>query len=730
LEKVGKERIVIKCGGLKLDIRVANNAGFCFGVKRAIDMAYKTIETSAGKNVYTLGPLIHNAQVVEKLSQMGVCVIKDINEISEGILVIRSHGLPPQLISEAISRGIEVVDATCPFVRKAQEYAGRLAKDGYTVFIVGDNGHPEVIALLGYTDYQGHVVMSSKDLDLLAPVQKAGVVVQTTQTHEALTTIVNRLLGICNELRVFNTICTATVERQKTALDLAMQSDIMIVIGGLNSANTTRLAELCRASGVATYHVESAEELDPLWFVDATRVGLTAGASTPDWIIEEVVNKMTEISEKHMIEEKSEEITISQEEFQHQFQQQDDEEEVKVDSFDGQEQTEEGLFEEIVNSGKDISDLQVGIIVKGEVVRIDDDGIFVDIGYKSEGIIPKNEKELAGQYGNRKSVKTGDIIDVYIDRIDDGEGCVMLSKKKADMELAWNRLMAAFENRIIIEAKVTERVKGGLLVDVGVRGFVPASHISREYVDNLEQFIGQTIKMYVIEIDRDKNNVVLSRKAALDEEYEQSKALIFNSLREGDIIEGVVKRITSFGAFVDVGSGVDGLLHISEMAWSRIEDPKEIINENDKIKVMVLGIDKENERISLGLKQVHADPWTTVADRYIPGSIVKGVVTNTVDFGAFVKLEDGVEGLIHISQLANRRVEKPEEVVQVGQEVTVKVLNVNQDEHRIGLSLKELEPKPEQSETAESVAVSNETQEEDSSITIGDLVSDSVKNQL
>ena len=207
--------------------------------------------------------------------------------------------------------------------------------------------------------------------------------------------------------------------------------------------------------------------------------------------------------------------------------------------------------------------------VKGEVVRIDDDGIFVDIGYKSEGIIPKNEKELAGQYGNRKSVKTGDIIDVYIDRIDDGEGCVMLSKKKADMELAWNRLMAAFENRIIIEAKVTERVKA---VTRGCRcpRFCSLPHISREYVDNLEQFIGQTIKMYVIEIDRDKNNVVLSRKAALDEEYEQSKALIFNSLREGDIIEGVVKRITSFGAFVDVGSGVDGLLHISEMAWSRI----------------------------------------------------------------------------------------------------------------------------------------------------------------
>jgi small subunit ribosomal protein S1 len=714
-------------GGLTLNIRIADKAGFCFGVKRAIDMALETVKKFPDKRVYTLGPLIHNAQVVKKLAQMGVWVVDDLDDISEGVLVIRSHGLPPQLIADAKSRGIEVVDATCPFVKKAQSFAIKLTKKGYTPFIIGDEGHPEVTALLGCTDYKGYVILSDRDLDDFPPIKKAGVVVQTTQTYERLTNIVNKLLEITAELRILNTICTATVERQNAALDLAMQSDIMIVVGGRNSANTTRLSELCKASGVTTYHVESAEELDPLWFANTTRVGLTAGASTPDWIIEEVVNKMVEISEKCTLEQEPEVINMAQDEPEELG---TTEAVVEADTANQQEQPEEELFEEIVSSGTGFSVLEPGTIVKGEVVRIDEDCVLVDIGHKFEGTIPKHELDQNEQRSDEEAVKVGDIIDVYIDKIDDGEGSIVLSKKKADAELAWNRLEEAFKNHTIVEAKVTERVKGGLLVDVGVRGFVPASQASREYVDNLEQFVGQTIRMYVVEIDRSKNNVVLSRKVVLDEEYERAKTEIFDNLKEGDIIEGVVKRITSFGAFVDVGSGVDGLLHISEMAWSRVDDPKEVVKEDEKIKVMVLGVDRDNERISLGLKQVYPDPWSTVADRYSEGSIVEGVVTNTVDFGAFVKLEDGVEGLIHISQLANRRVEKPEEVVEVGQEVRVKVINVNQEEHRIGLSLKELEPKPEKPKKPEPVVIPDEPEDQDSPITIGDLISDSIKNQL
>lgn len=706
-----------------MDIRIADKAGFCFGVKRAIDMALETVEKFSDKKVYTLGPLIHNAPVVRKLSQMGVWVVDDMDDITEGVLVIRSHGLPPQLIAEAEAKGIEIVDATCPFVKKAQRFAIELTEEGYTPFIIGDEGHPEVTALLGCTDYKGRVVLSEKDLEGLPPIQKAGVIVQTTQTYERLINIVNKLLEIATELRILNTICTATVERQKAALNLAMQSDIMIVVGGRNSANTTRLSELCKASGVTTYHVESADELDPAWFANVTKVGLTAGASTPDWIIEEVVNKMVEISEKCTLEQEPEIINIAQVEAAEE-ESVVTEETVGADAAGEEKQPEEELFEEIVSSGTSFLVLEPGTIVKGEVVRIDDDCVLVDIGHKFEGTIPKHE------IGQEEGIKVGDIIDVYIDKIDDGEGNIMLSKKKADAEMAWSRLEEAFKNRTIVEAKVTERVKGGLLVNVGVRGFVPASHASREYVDNLEQFVGQTIRMYVIEIDRNKNNVVLSRKAVLDEEYERTKAEIFDTLKEGDIIEGVVKRITSFGAFVDVGSGVDGLLHISEMAWSRIDDPKEVVQENEKIKVMVLGVDKENERISLGLKQVFPDPWSTVAERYREGSIVEGVVTNTVDFGAFVKLEDGVEGLIHISQLANRRVEKPEEVVEVGQQVKVKVISVNQEEHRIGLSLKELEPKPEKPKKPEPVVVAEEPKNDDPPITIGDLLGDSIKNQL
>ncbi|NLM54111.1 MAG: 30S ribosomal protein S1, partial [Firmicutes bacterium] len=336
-----------------------------------------------------------------------------------------------------------------------------------------------------------------------------------------------------------------------------------------------------------------------------------------------------------------------------------------------------------------------GAIVKGRVVKVAPDEVLVDIDYKSEGRIPLNELSFLPNVQPADVVSEGDEISVKVLKVEDSEGTVLLSKKRADADQSWQKLEELQKTGGTLKAKVMQTVKGGLLVDVGVRGFIPASHVSRTFEDNLEKYVGQVLELKIIELDRSKNNVVFSHKEVLEDKFQRAKEEAFNNLREGSIVNGVVRRLTDFGAFVDIGSGVEGLLHVSEMAYSRVNHPSDVLSEGDEIKVMVLGVDKENERISLGLKQTLPDPWDSITEKYAVGDVVTGTVTRVVDFGAFVKLEDGVEGLVHISQLAHRHVARAEEVVHPGDEVRVKVISVDPNARRIGLSIKELEPKPE-----------------------------------
>lgn len=368
-------------------------------------------------------------------------------------------------------------------------------------------------------------------------------------------------------------------------------------------------------------------------------------------------------------------------------------------------------------------ELEPGTIIRGKVVQISNDEVMVDVGYKSEGRIPLHELGLRPGETPDSVLSVGDEIDVYILKVEDAEGNVLLSKRRADARAAWEKLTALKESGGVIEAVVTERVKGGLLVDVGVRGFVPASHVDRNYVEDLESYVGQTIRMKVIELDRQRNNVVLSRKEVIEEEYQRAKEEAFSTLREGDIVKGVVRRLTDFGAFVDIGGGVEGLLHVSEMGWSRVEHPRDVLSEGDEINVMVLAVDKEKERISLSLKETLPDPWDTVDERFHVGDIVEATVTRVVDFGAFVKLEDGVEGLVHISQLANRHVNTPSEVVQPGDEVKVKIVSLDKAARRIGLSIKDAQPKPQRQEKAPREQTFSDPNRDDS-ITLGDVFED------
>lgn len=699
-----------------MQVTVAEHAGFCFGVQRAVKMA---MEATENHPVYCLGQLIHNPQVVQELAEKGLKVIDDLSEAAPGgTLVVRSHGLPASAIEEAEKRGLQVVNATCPFVGRAQKLAAQLVAEGYQVILIGDPGHPEVRAIVGSADGEVIVANSPEMLRQLEVKPEVALLAQTTQDFAQFQTCAAVLLSKARELRIYNTICTATEKRMAAALELAKKVQAMIVIGGKNSANTRRLAQVCRATGVPTYHIETEDDLDPQWFSGFEHVGVTAGASTPKWMIEGVVRKMMEM-EEHKVQQANEVEASAQ------LQEEAADKEVAQAGEAPAEATQEAQPAEPEDANMEAQafpTINPGDIVKGKVVQVTDDEAMVDIGYKSEGIIHKGELAFRPVTSAKDVLSVGDELEVYVEKVEDGEGNPVLSKRKADAARAWVVLEEAHQKGETIEAPVIERVKGGLLVDVGVRGFVPASHVDRRFVDNLERFIGQVWKLKVLEMDRDRNNVVLSRKVVLDEEFEARKQELYETLKAGEIVDGEVKRLTDFGAFVDIGSGVEGLLHVSEMAFSRVDHPSDVVSEGDKIKVMILGVDKERARISLGLKQTLPDPWDNITEKYPEGSVVEGEVTRLVDFGAFVKLEDGIEGLVHISQLANRHVAKPDEVVQSGETVKVKVISVDPERRRIGLSIREVE-QPAKAAQAESRPAA-EYQQSAPEVTLGDLFGD------
>jgi len=662
---------------ISMEVRIAKKAGFCFGVKRAIDMARATAK-NGGRNIYSLGPLIHNPQVVQELTSWGIKVIKNIDEAPEGKLIIRSHGVQPFIFEEAQKKGLEVVDATCPFVKKAQQLAHELTEEGYQVVVVGNRDHPEVHGIVGWTGGKALVVENPAEAEKLKKYPKLGVVAQTTQPEKNFLDVVEVLKKKGDEVRVKNTICHATAERQQAAHNLAKMADVMIVVGGKNSANTRKLTEFCLATGTPTYQVETAEQVS----LENVRVaGVTAGASTPEWIIEEVRKRMNEFEEMNGPEEEMKEA-------------------VKVEH------------------------LRRGDIVSGVVVHVAQDEVMVDVGAKSEGVIPIKELSAYQVDSPQEVVQPGDEIEVYVMRAEDSEGRPVLSKARADAEKAWVELESAFKSGEPVEGVVREVVKGGLLVDVGVRAFMPASLVEVGYVEDLSQYLNKKVKVKVIELNRSRRKVILSRKAVLEEESARLKEELLSTLEEGQIIKGTVRRITDFGAFVDIG-GLDGLLHVSEMAWYRVGHPSEVVQVGDEIEVMVIKVDKERERVSLGLKQVLPDPWDKVEEKYPVGSIVTAKVVRLAPFGAFVELEPGIEGLVHISHLSDRHVEKPEDVVSEDEEIKVKVLSVKKEEKRMRLSIREVGMEKRTQKMRDYQA----PKQDGGDVTLGDMFGDLLESQ-
>jgi len=666
---------------------------------------------AAGRKVYTLGPLIHNPRVAERLRSLGILTAKDLSEVPDkAILILPSHGAAPELTREAEARGIEIQDATCPLVRKVQIAAKALRAEGYSVVLVGQKSHTEVKAVVAWAGGDVYVVENEEETRALPALERVAVVSQTTQRPEQVSRVVEALKERCGEVRVEPTLCHVTSQRQAEARRLARQVDVMVVVGGRQSANTRKLAEIAREMGRPVYHVEAADEVDASWFCPTDRVGVTAGTSTPDWITEEVVARMEEMNPNTNARvEEEEEKNASPSATSP---------EVGTPSAAQGDPSPEG--EAASPGAQDLAPIAVerGARVTGTVVQVGPDEVLVDIGYKTEGVIRRGDYSRRPPETLEGVVKEGDTLEAIIVKVDD-EGRPVLSRKPVEEDEAWAKLQVALEEGSTIEAPITAKVKGGLVADVGTRGFIPASQVGLEYIEDLGAYVGKTLKVKVIELDRDDNRVILSEKRYLEEEREEKRRELLESLREGEIREGEVKRVTDYGAFVDIG-GIDGLLHVSEMSWKRVADPREVVKEGDKIEVAVLKVDHARGRISLGLRQVGPDPWEEVAKKYPVGSIVDGTVVSIADFGAFVQLEEGVEGLVHVSQLADRRVAHPSDVVKVGDKLRVKVLKVNPSERRISLSARGAEEELDRRQVRKYL----KTSREDGVVTIGDMVGD------
>ncbi len=694
----------------------AKEAGFCYGVKRAFEIANKSINESS-KPIYSLGPIIHNRQAVEKLAETGVKIIDNITQAEEGSsIIIRSHGVGPDIYRLADLKNLTLIDATCPFVTKAQKIAEDIYLEGNQSVLVGDENHPEVIGIKNWT--QGTLIVL-KDFDEaqkrdLPP--KIGVLAQTTQTKEVFESVVEVLKNKCENITVYNSICNATKQRQKSTVELAKNVDLMVVIGGSNSANTAKLTALSKEQGTTTYQIESADEINKEWLDGDMTVGITAGASTPQWIIEEVERRMKEMDEM-FIKENDDEMVESE------MQTIDSTNEPQVESENTADDSTEMNEDENMSGAIDIKSVRSGEVVSGIVVQVNQDEVLVDIGAKSEGVIPK--KELSSFEVNSPSeiVNVGDKINVLVVKLEDEEGRLILSKTKADAGKTWEELEQKFAQSEAVHGVVKEVVNGGLLVDIGLRAFMPASLVDRNYIEDLSVLVNENITAKVIELDPDKNKIILSRKVILEEEYSRKRSELLNNLEENQVVKGTVKRLTNFGAFVDIG-GIDGLLHVSEIAWHRINHPSDVLKINDEIEVVVLRVDKSTEKISLGLKQLLPSPWDRVEEKYPAGDIVQAKVVRLAPFGAFVQLEPGVEGLVHISHLSVEHVEKTEEIVEEGQQVKVKVLSVDPKEKRIRLSIREAEDT--KVAARRDVAVDKQdaknVEAEENPVTIGDLV--------
>ncbi|MBE7051858.1 MAG: bifunctional 4-hydroxy-3-methylbut-2-enyl diphosphate reductase/30S ribosomal protein S1 [Ruminococcaceae bacterium] len=641
-----------------LEIILAKTAGFCFGVNRAIE----TLEQESGKYaISTLGPIIHNEFVVNDLMERGVSVIEDVDSLPGGnTLAIRTHGVGKRTIDYAEERAVKIIDLTCPFVKKIHNIVSKHYAEGYKIVIVGNKNHPEVKGINGWCENNAIISLDISDINGKIDIcDKVCLVCQTTMDRHTFETISDYVKSIASEPLIFDTICSATNERQKEAAQIAAKVDMMLVVGGSNSSNTAKLTSICKKYCSNTYQIENFEDF-PQNINIPKKIGITAGASTPSCIIKEVIDKM-------------------------------------VENINGA----ESFAQEFEEYEKSLITLNTRDVVKGTVMGVSEKGISINLGYKSDGFVPASEVTDDPTADITAMYKEGDEVEVFVVRVNDIDGEVTLSMRKLEMIKGAKEIEEAFESKAILTGKVIQAVNGGVIVSgKGTRVFVPASQASDRFLQDLESIVGDEVAFRIIDIRKMRGrtkvvgsikNVLVEQKAALSEEF-------WANIEVGKEYKGIVKSLTKFGAFADIG-GVDGLIHISQLSWSKIKDPSEVVSVGDEVSVYVLEFDKEKGKVSLGFKKAEDNPWKKVENELKVDDVIDCKIVRIVPFGAFAEIYPGVDGLIHISQVADKRIAKVEDELTVGQHVQAKVVEIDLENQKIGLSIRALiAPAPEAAE--------------------------------
>ena len=647
-----------------MKITLAKTAGFCFGVNAAVQTVYDLLEE--GKKVCTLGPIIHNPQLVAELASKGVRIVNSPEEVEKNeTLVIRSHGVEKSVLDLCDIMNIDYVNATCPFVAKIHKIVAEYSKQGYITIIAGDKNHQEVKGIIGHTLGEYFVIADTDELDNLLKnnptltSKNVTLVSQTTFNAKIWKKVQKNLKKVCTNAKIFDTMCNATSLRQEEAHALSLSSDSVIVIGGRHSSNTAKLYDVCKLNCEKTFLIETAGELPLEVLKECNSIGVVAGASTPAGIIKEAIKTM------------SENLQPKDEQF----------EETVEKTFE--EMTDEEAFEASLNN------LTGDQKVVGTVVAVNSTEVTVDIGRGVTGYITAAEFSNDANIDLVNEVKVNDQINLIIMKINDQEGTAMLSKRRYDAIAGWDKIASAKESGEVLTGIVKDIIKGGVVAYANnVRVFIPASQATLSRNDSLEDLKGKEVSFRIIEIGRGRR-AIGSIRSVLREQRKEAEEKLWADIEIGDRYNGTVKSLTGYGAFVDIG-GVDGMVHISELSWARIKNPAEVVSVGDVIEVYIKDLDKEKKRISLGYKKAEDNPWTIFQNNYNVDDVVKVTIVSMTTYGAFARIIPGVDGLVHISQIANKHVAKPQDELKIGQEVEAKITAIDLEQKRVSLSIRAL----------------------------------------
>ena len=679
-----------------MEIIKAEKAGFCFGVANAVDKTFEILDNKRDDMfVFSYGELIHNDHVINKLAQKGMRVVHSAEEILAGTnghpekatVIIRAHGISPEKQRKIESSGCTVIDATCPFVAKIHKLVSRQYKEGRKIIIIGDAAHPEVIGTNGWCDEDAVILSSVSEAESFVLSSEINilysVVAQTTFSKKIFDEICEILKKSFDNVIFFDTICSATSLRQEETEKIASQTDLMIVVGDRKSSNTCKLFDLSSRLCENVLFVENAAELDVSRIDKYKKVGVTAGASVPDWIIGEVIGKMSEINQE------IENAEISANEVVEEI----------ATADDANATCENESFETLLD--KSLTTITSGQIVKGTINKIDNKGVYVDLGFKFEGFIAIDEfAEIPGFEPDQLNI--GDEVEAMVVKVSDKDGEAILSKRRVDNKKNMILIEQSFESKTPVLVRIKEAVNGGVVAYLGsVRIFIPASQLTERYAKDLSTFVGQTVEVIITAFEKGQkghNRIVGSRKVILVAEREEKEEAFWGKIEVDKVVTGVVKSLTPFGAFVDIG-GYDGLIHMSELSWNRIKHPSEVLKVGQEVEVKILEFDRKKKRISLGYRKQEDNPWFDAENLYQVGDILEVTVVRFAAFGVFVNIAPGIDGLVHISQISNQRISSAADCLKIGQKVMAKIIDTNIAEKKINLSIRDVqaydpEPKP------------------------------------